>query len=666
MSTAAARRGAEAPAQWPASLTRLVGATTQALARCVREDGVLLDAASGAPTPPDHYGAPFAALAIAVADPADPRWRRLLARWRPVRPAARGHGPFNRLALLLLAEQLGRRPAPSLPPDEPAGGDAACDARTRALGAARSCGRLRRHPSNNWLLLERACDVLEQAWHAPASAATGRLRGAEGRFDASCTRWLTPAWGFVDYPARLRGGPVAAPLGYHAKCTALLALVRHASPTPSRERWLSGATRWLLAFVDEATGHFGGYGRSSHSLFAAACVLFVFVEALARSRDVVERTGLAQCIDALCGVLEVGRRDDGLLALTPAGELAGRGGLDHYMHLSVYNAFAAGLLGWLCARLAEVPPRAASGAGAAAVLSGAARDGLFLDPLAGVAASRGARARVFLSLRGGVVQDFGADEVDLRSAGLQPFHLSQGGRARLAPPLRVARSALLASPQLAGFTPVFQVGDALYGLVRFEAVEVCAAPGGRLLAFGWGRPLRLHDDPARGRGLRRWTDALDARLGASRLRRRRALATPGLPGHLALRAFAFDGASGRFAVATWLRGCPSAALWLNPLGHAWVGGAAHSPVAFATRCGAPPAPVRVAALPAPLPDAFGACGDAVSWPAEDAVWVLDATCEVPGASLGSSAGGSLLEVDLERRRLVTPWRTSTLPEPPRG
>jgi hypothetical protein len=657
VSAAAAGRGAGALATWPASLTRLVAETTRALARCVREDGVLLDAASAAPTPPDHYGAPFAALAIAVADPADPRWRSLLARWRPVRPPARGHGPFNRLALLLLAEQLGRRAVPA-----PARGAAARDGRTWALAAARGCGRLRRHPSNNWLLLERACDVLEGVWHEARSAAERRLRGAEGRFDASCARWLTPARGFVDYPARLRGGPVAAPLGYHAKCTALLALVRHASPTPARERWLLGATRWLLAFVDEATGHFGGYGRSGHSLFAAACTLFVCLEALARSADDRERAGLAQRIDALCGVLEAGRRDDGLLPLTPAGKPGQGGGWDRYMHLSVYNAFAAGLLGWLCARLAEAPPRSEAGA----VLPATSQDGLFLDAVAGVAACRGVRASVFLSLRGGVVQDFDAGEVDLRSAGLQPFHLCHGGRARIAPPLRVARSALRASPQLAGFTPVFQLGDALFGLARFEAAEVCADPGGRLLAFGWGVPLRLHDDPARGRGLRRWLDALDARLGASRLRRRRAVAPPGLRGHLALRAFAFDGASGRFAVATWLRGRVSAALWLNPLGHAWLGEASRPPGRIVTWSGGSPASTRAAALPATLPDAFGACGAPVPWPAHDAIWMVDATFEAPEAPVGSETARPLLHVDLERRQLVTPWRSLPLPEPPRG
>jgi hypothetical protein len=280
-----------------------------------------------------------------------------------------------------------------------------------------------------------------------------------------------------------------------------------------------------------------------------------------------------------------------------------------------------------------------------------------------VAACRGPRASVFVSLRGGVVQDFGAEDVDLRSAGLQPFHLSCDGRAQIAPPLRVAKSALLRSPCLAGFTPIFRVGDALYGLVRFPVVEVHEDPRGRLLAFGWGVPLRLHDEASRALGVRRLVDALDARLLASRLRRRRAVAPPPLPGHLALRAFAFDGETGRFAVATWLRGCISRAIWLNPLGHTWLGCASHSPTRRALRAGESEAMAGSERLAAALPDAFAASAAAQRWPAQDTLWMLDADAGSLDASSRASEAAALLRVDVERGLLVTPWRQLVLTPP---
>lgn len=658
----AARIDAEAvAAAVPAALTRLVRETTRALARCVREDGVLIDRGSGAPTAPDHYGASFAALALASADAEDPRWHALLARWRPQRPSARGHGPFNRLALLLLAERLAPRCGERRVYDALASGPAARTLAARRRDAAQVFGRLRRHPSNNWLLLEHACDVLESAWSAPGARREEALRAAGAVFDADCARWLTPAGGFFDYPARRRGAPLAAPLCYHAKFAAVLALVVRAAPSRERELRLTAATRWLTAFLDERSGHFGGYGRSGHALFGSACALFVCLDALARSGGRTQRAGHAQHIDALCAELEAGRRDDGLLSLTPSGVLGAQGGWDRYMHLSVYNAWAAGLLGWLCTRITDsVAPAPVTGPPNAA--ADGPGDAVFLDPEADVAACRGARASVFLSLRGGVVQDFDADEVDLRSAGLQPFHLSEAGRAALAAPLRVARSALRACPQLAGFTPVFRVAEALYGLVRFDAVELHADAGGQLLALGWGVPVRLHDDPARRRGLRRWIDALDTRLCASRLRRRRALAPPRLAGHAALRVFAFDGASGRCALATLLRGCVSPALWLNPLGHARLAGASPAAVARGCRDGEPVATGRSGPLPGPLPGVLGACAEASAWPTRDTVWTLELA---PGAESASRAAPpeALLKIDLAGGLAITPWRT--LPLPPR-
>ena len=179
---------------------------------------------------------------------------------------------------------------------------------------------------------------------------------------------------------------------------------------------------------------------------------------------------------------------------------------------------------------------------------------------------------VLVSTRGQPPQSFGFTRADFRYAGAVPYHLAWRGRVLCPPPVQVERAALLDDPCLAGWTPIFLIGDRLYGLTDFSTVTVEALPEmqGRRVTLS-GRPVQLLRAPAQGI-LRRFVSALDWRFCDGALLRRRA----------ALRREQADEIEARVVitivpavprleciVAVDYRG-GRPARWLNPCGHALV------------------------------------------------------------------------------------------------
>ncbi len=651
-----------APAQAPAGLEQLVATTTEALARQVTDEGLLLDpgaaATSPAPvaTPSDHYGATFAALALAARDAADPRWRALVSAWASPSSGPRGHAPFNRLALLLLTDRL-RRAGPIAPPDQ-----ALLD------GALQRCQVGYAYPSNNWTLLARATDVLS----ARLFERDERCESSARLFDTVSRPWITEVGGFIDFPYSPSGGFGATPITYHAKFVALLLLVaRHGCPA-ARLRLVGRALRWMLVWLD-GSGHLGGFGRSTHALFGDACVLFVLLHGWAGSAVPERWRGL---LDVVCARLEATRRDDGLLSLTPCGVLGAEGGWDEYMHLSVYNAYAAGLLGWALCSFGEdaeaggtaravvpwEPGPADAGRGLGGLLDetleathdagGAARVGTFVDEWASLSTCRGSAAAVCVSHEGQPVQSYTTEAVDLRYAALVPWHVTLGGRPVVSPPVRVPRRELHDRPALAGWTPLFARDEVLYGLVRTEAHGL-RGDGTRLVSWGRGRPSRLHHTrPPRG-GVSWWLENVDHYLSGGRRRRLRGLKPRRLQAHDVVTALVFDGEAGWWAHVVLLRGRTSDVSFLNPHGRALLSAAGDRQplVSVRTACAGAVAPLgpddeRSVDHPSPLAGAFAVCGPRLAWPLTDTAFVT--VC-------GHPEGEPPVRVDLEADLLVTPW-----------
>jgi hypothetical protein len=619
-------------------LARFVERTTAALAACVGSDGELLDRASGSPTPPDHYAETFTALALAVRDASDERWRALLARWRGRPARLRGHAPFNRLALLLLRDSLQRRGL--LTAEDSAAIDAGLSA----------CPLRARYPSNNWSLLAVACRLLE-AGPGP------RRRAAERRYERLLARWVTPAGGFVDYPERPDDGEITTPITYHAKALLVMVLVTLGAPGSAAPRQLARGSAWLLAFTDEQ-GSAGGFGRSSHALFGYACMLGVYVHAMRHAAEERERRTWAVGARRLRLLLEGGRRDDGLLSITLNPLAGAAGGWDDYMHLSVYNAWTAGLLAWLLGHEAPhaLPPETREGRLDAPDLSGlgTSPEVFAHDERAGLIASRGPRGLALLSTRGQPIQGIGERHADLRTAAALLFHAILDGRPRIAPPVRVRLEALEAHPGLAGFTPVLRVDQTLYGLHRLDDVRVLTE-GSRVAVVARGLPHALAA-PRPARGQPGWlADTVDHYLLSDRRRRARALRPPALEGHAASVALVVDLAEGWIAHLTRLAARSSTAILLNPHGRAllpaglrlplqtaaWAGGAA-----VATQDGGGDA----VDLPCSVAGGRAACAAPQPWPSAGGAWLT-----VLGPAGSRADAPPPVRYDAGAARLILPW-----------
>jgi hypothetical protein len=627
------------PAVEAQQLARFVERTTLALAACVGPDGELLDAASGSPTPPDHYAETFTALALAVRDASDERWRALLLRWR-ARPARlRGHEPFNRLALLLLRDDLQRR------------GLLAAEQSAWIAEGLLACPLRARYPSNNWSLLAAACRLLE-------AGTSPRRRVASRRLLRLLDRWTTPAGGFVDYPERPDEGGVATPITYHAKALLVLLLVALGAPEAAAPGRLARGAGWLLAFTDEQ-GRAGGFGRSSHALFGYACMLALHAHGMRRAGSERERRTWALGARRLRLLLEEGRREDGLLSITLNPLTGAAGGWDDYMHLSVYNAFTAGLLAWLLARQApavEGEPAPPDGGLPAPELSrlGERPDTFAHDARAGLIALRGPRGFALLSTNGQPVQGLGERHADLRTAAALPFHLVLDGKARLAPPVRVRLEALGGHPALAGFTPVLRLGGTLFGLHRLDDVRV-SCEGPRLALVARGLPVALAA-PRPARGQPGWlSDTVDHYLLSDRRRRARALRPPSLEGHAAAVVLAVDLSDGWMAQLVRLAPRSSTAVLLNPHGRALLPAGVRLPVRTARWEGgaavAADEPDGDAAdLPSALAGGRGSCAPPCPWPAAGGAWL---TVLGPPGARGHDAPP--VRYDAGAARLVLPW-----------
>ena len=522
------------------ALDELQHSLVGALARHVDMSGTYRDAHTGRPSPSDHYGHCSVALALACLDDTD--WSQAM---RPVRTWCTftdtqiGHLPFNRLLLNLLRQVANARDAPA-------------DDRTLIGSGIARCTLGTRYPSNNWTLLAQTCRLIE-------ADDTG-LAHARDVFCSLVEKWTTPAGGFIDYPdGPKRGQRVATPIAYHHKAVFLATLAARLRPHPDILAHVRRMLDWLVHCWDPA-GYAGGLGRSSHALFGDACLIGALV---LLGRDDEDPYGP---VNALVRRIERQQRDDGMLWLDPAGPEHGDAAWDSYMHLSVYNAWMAAVIG-ICRRLGPLPPETLS---AHDIDWRAARTGRFMDDQAGLLCLRTDEGTtVLISTRGQLPQGFSRDEVELRYAGGVVFHLvDASGTPRVAAPRRIASRRLLEHPSLAGWTPVFHDRGRLYGLTDFEVIESRSAATGVGLVLS-GYPVALTRPAESGLG-RRLLGALDWRFLGGRLGRRSSQLRPALTS-VSARLTLEVSLNPTLIETTLELDVSSAVRYLNPFGHQLIG-----------------------------------------------------------------------------------------------
>ncbi|WP_019627633.1 hypothetical protein [Thioalkalivibrio sp. AKL10] len=469
--------------------------TLAAALRAHTRPGVgLYDPVDEAPTPADHYGQTGAALALAILDGPDSRtWRYPLEAWETVPAQQIGHAPFNRFLLNLLAGHLERSGAPA-------------SEVTQIRGSAQECKLARLYPSNNWTLLARLCE-LQEANGKAGSRAHARLRGL-----LDC--WTTPSGAFVDYPARA-GTPArgATPAAYHHKALFVAVMAAELGEPEAWQPTIERLLRWSLYGWD-GYGHAGGLGRSSHALFGDACLVASLL-LLGAGSDAHQDTAPGRMLRGLLGRWSGQIRPDGFLALNPADTTLSGTGWDPYMHLSVYNAWAAAVVAWARGR-ARRPEREHAVHLEAFGSTQPARTGLEL-----LRAGSASAAFALVSTHGQPPQGFSRDAVELRYAGGVPLHMTWEGQVLCPAPVRIPAQALLDAPALAGWTPVFLIDDRLFGLTDFEHCESQASEESlQITLSGHPRPLlRLAGTSFPARALA----ALDWRLLDGAMGRRAAL-----------------------------------------------------------------------------------------------------------------------------------------------
>lgn len=521
-----------------ATLHSLLTGLTGALEAQVRPDTGLFDPLDDRPSPADHYGHVCAALALACAG--KHHWdsgRLALQAWLGLPAERLGHLPFNRLALLLLREVLG------------AEGLVAADARLIDTGLRR-CTLRHRYPSNNWSLLAQTCRLIE----APAHKKAHESR----RLCALFERWTTPKGCFIDFPEN-PGKHFSTPLAYHHKALFLAALACWFHEDAALANHARRLCDWLVHCWDPA-GYAGGFGRSTHSLFGDGCLIAGLILLGIDKTDSQPITALAQRIAQQ-------RRSDGLLWLNPAGHESGKASWDSYMHLSVYNAWAAAVIG------ASMHLRGRRSPPPVGCRWAASQTGWFHDEAAGLGCLRDPSGlTALISTRGQPPQAYSRDEADFRYSGGVVAHLHLADRGPLiAPPIRTGRASLAQRPELAGWTPLLSSGNELFALSAFNLVSIQRETQ-RIQITLEGQPVAVFR-PAPSSAWQRLKSAVDWRCLNGRLGRKSALhrrTHPGIRGTLQL-CITTAAASPSLQVKLTLSNTSGAEVrYMDPQGRAWV------------------------------------------------------------------------------------------------
>lgn len=415
------------PAQFPSALDQLLADLGTAIAQSIDPNHGLIDTHTGKPTPPDHYGQTCAALALcSTIHGSTSKLDKALSAWIRTPDSQIDHLPFNRLALHLLR---------TIHPAQLDVGLATLIER----GIAR-CRLRPRYPSNNWTLLAATCRLLE----APPAERPRHAR----TMACLIQRWTTAKGAFIDYPGK-PGANLCTPLAYHHKALFLGALaLRFCS-----DDGLAAQTRrlfdWLVHCWDNA-GYAGGFGRSTHALFGDSCLIAALM-----LLDIDE----SGPIDAIAQRLLKQRRTDGFLWLDPWGPTEGAAHWDDYMHLSVYNAWAAAMIQAARAIRAGYPlaPQMQH------LAWNANRPGLFHDEEAGLASWRDEAGNVvLLSTVGQPPQAPAHETADLRYSGCRIYHLRCGPNPPVTHPgFRGNIAHLQAQPTLADTSPLLRYNSIL-------------------------------------------------------------------------------------------------------------------------------------------------------------------------------------------------------------
>ena len=245
-------------------------------------------------------------------------------------------------------------------------------------------------------------------------------------------------------------------MAYHAAICAFLSDYLLNDPDTADPRLRVALFRGLGTLVETAspTGRFGFFGRSADSLFGYICAAWALYNG-SRIFPQNSKRLLATC-GRIVSHLQSCQRSNGSIYPIPSVTEFSRSWLDHYVHLSVYDAFAA-------ATLLEIPHFSCGG--------NCGSSNLWHGKASGIPTIRG-RWFIAMSTKGQIAE-YPPHFYDPRYYGMRPLAICSQGRP-LAPSPHKHNSTRHDSedPRQVDFVPSIRLADETYAARTYEKIRI--------------------------------------------------------------------------------------------------------------------------------------------------------------------------------------------------
>lgn len=411
-------------------------------------DGTIYDEIDEAKTPDNHYAHTYFALAAIqiYENTSDQSWLRAgekaVEYFLDLPENRRGHREFNNLAILLMYPRL-KKLVDSMPLAKMEGYIENMKFDTDSIAM-----------SNNWTAIKAVCHALK----FKIFGLNEEKKKAEHLMNDHILRYQLDDGFFYDWPNEVVTESYITPLTYQAKiCSMLLmynTIIKNSNVLDSAIRGLDTLKHFI---ADDGETFY--YGRSNNALFGHISGIYAYEKA-AQTVSGNKSAEFRYCATRLFKFIKTWQQEDGHINITPNEYEKERCGWDGYMHSTVYNAYAAGLL----LMLSEVKQKQAHQVNAI--------EKTYYAENAGLLAIREGNFFMSLSTKGQSVPSRVMFS-DPRYYGMNPLSMKYKGYDIILP-LPLIKTSLkdTSNPSLTGFLPYTKKNDEIYSTRIYDEVKI--------------------------------------------------------------------------------------------------------------------------------------------------------------------------------------------------